>query len=412
MSGRKITRVATAVALAGVLLYAVYCVIVIATHSDLYQWDFRSYYYAARASADGGNPYDPADLSRVAGGGNVLRFVYPPVTLVAFAPFAALPYSVAAQIWLVLKLVALGLLIYLWMKHVVTVRSEIAFALLVLFGLGRTILVDLAAGNISIFEQCLLWAGLVCLLRRRTWLFCLAVLIVSCFKLFPILFVLLLLVLPNVKQRWSALAATVGAFLTILGLDYARDPARFTHFVATAVAIREHGDLGDPSLLAFIRDLADRLGAVAGMPLGGMAPMLAYGAAAAAIAIITLSHLRALRRSGSFDSAASLILLFCVGYALTLPRFKNYSFILLLPAAYVAQRDLRRRSMQWLFLLLLAIPISPAIPIALPGSFNLRIHWHYHPLLLAFVIWLFCLYQTRFPFAADQSSSRGARPMD
>src|SRR4030042_2053629 len=70
--------------------YLALSLIHIATHPARYQWDFRTYYYAATAYRVDLDPYRLRSLTQVAGSEVGFPFVYPPFALVLFSPFTAL----------------------------------------------------------------------------------------------------------------------------------------------------------------------------------------------------------------------------------------------------------------------------------------------------------------------------------
>src|SRR6266513_1524891 len=68
--------------------------------------DFRVYHYGARGVFDGSRPV----YGETSGLGWPMHYRYPPLFLLLFAPFAALPLGLAASVWVVLKV---GVLIWL-----------------------------------------------------------------------------------------------------------------------------------------------------------------------------------------------------------------------------------------------------------------------------------------------------------
>jgi len=68
--------------------------------------DFRVYHYGARGFFDGTRPmYGPSS-----GIGWPMHYRYPPLFLMLFAPFAALPLQVSAALWVILKVIVLAAL--------------------------------------------------------------------------------------------------------------------------------------------------------------------------------------------------------------------------------------------------------------------------------------------------------------
>src|SRR5207253_7922273 len=69
--------------------------------------DFRVYHYGARGVFDGTRPV----YGQTSGLGWPMHYRYPPLFLLLFAPFAFLPLSLAAAVWVVLKVLVLVWLI-------------------------------------------------------------------------------------------------------------------------------------------------------------------------------------------------------------------------------------------------------------------------------------------------------------
>ena len=89
-------------ALAGMLLLL--CCLYSLLARDTYGSDFRAYYVAAQAAHAGLDPYlNQVNVSEQYADRDWLevnsRFIYPPSSLLLFAPFARLPYRVAKVVW-------------------------------------------------------------------------------------------------------------------------------------------------------------------------------------------------------------------------------------------------------------------------------------------------------------------------
>src|SRR3954468_18414996 len=69
--------------------------------------DFRVYHYGARGVFDGTRPV----YGETSGLGWPMHYRYPPLFLLLFAPFAALPLGPAAAVWLLLKAAILATLV-------------------------------------------------------------------------------------------------------------------------------------------------------------------------------------------------------------------------------------------------------------------------------------------------------------
>lgn len=371
-----------------------YSVVVIFLDTALYQWDFQTYYHAARADALGLNPYDADLLLRQAGGQYHLRFVYPPLTLKFFALWAALPYETAYHLWLVFKLLLLAGLIVIWRRYFLPEIAPLPAVLLLFLGFSSALYVDLIAGNISLFEQFLLWLGFAFLMKRKIIGFCLLIVLASVFKLVPIAFLAVLLFIPA-PGRWRYMAIALGVYIAYLALGYAVDPVDFKRFFVAATAIEEGGRFGNPSLFSLGRDL---LRLVPAWSSTGAPVIVSHGLyLVAAIVILgaTCRRLRELRPADTDEKLRLVLFVVCVAYALAVPRFKTYSFILLLPAAaFVLNRWARRPAFGFL-LALLVLSTHPPLPVSLPYAPILTVLWWYFPLALAFLVWALLMHEVR-----------------
>ena len=83
----------------------------------------------------------------------------------------------------------------------------------------------------------------------------------------------------------------------------------------------------------------------------------------------------------------NVIMMACLTYALVMPRFKTYSFILLLPPAYYLLRRSTRLPAYGFLLAVLLLTVHPPLPVALPFRPVLSHFWLYYPLVLAFLLW-------------------------
>ncbi|MEW5702182.1 MAG: glycosyltransferase family 87 protein [Candidatus Zixiibacteriota bacterium] len=413
--GRR--RILTAAAVGLLVLFAVYLIANIALRPDRYQWDFRVYYYAARGYPVGVDPYNPQEIQKFAPSCPLLPFVYPPPILTAFRLLAELPYDVAYYVWLGLKVLALIGLIFIWRRYLFRDAAPLPMVLILLLGFSGTIYMDLMTGNISILEQFLLWSGIVLLLRGRLLAFSALVILAASFKLTPAVFLLLLVFSPS-PRRWRFLVGSVAASVGLLALSYFADPSLFMRFVDAAWRIDERGTDGNPSLLALIRDLGEQVFPASAMPWAQPGLFLLYGAAVIAILWVSIRSWRRLRTVSAGDADLATLHLFCVTYALVMPRFKTYSFIMLLPAAFYALKRNAHLAAFPFLLALFALLLHPPLPTRPPTQLLVEVLWLYHPLLLAFLLWGLLLHSVSRSHAAyltaqtvgggDVSGARGS----
>ncbi len=299
------------------------------------QWDFVTYYHAARAWNSGANPYEMDALSRAFGGTLELPYVYPPPTLWFFRAFTALDYPEAARLYLALKLLALGALLWLWLRVFVRdAPGRLLLLVLCIHAFRRPLRVDLVAGNISIFEQLLVWGGLACLLAGRRASFAVLIGVSACFKVVTLLLLPLVWVLRRTRDSLAYMALGVGLFAAVTVPSVLLQPHLVAGFRGNVAALDERG-ANNPASWAFIQDLGRAIHLPRAMEVA------VFGAFV--VSTVSLAFARARRLSPTLD-APRLVSLYLLTYGLILPRFKDYSYALLLvPATLVLMESFRTR---------------------------------------------------------------------
>jgi hypothetical protein len=297
------------------------------------QGDLRIYRAAAQAWADGRNPYEPGALVGPAGNRQELPFVYPPVSLPLLRALLAFDHRTTYFAFFILKMAAVAALVALWRRRFFP--DDLSAACLYLFcalAYAQTIKMDVRAGNISVFEQVLIWTGVLALMRGRPRLYALLVAAAALFKLTTAA-LLLLLLLDRSRRALAALGAGLAGLALVHGVSALLRPDLFAGFLRNAAALDDRGRT-NPAALALIRDGVERL-------VGGQVPghldMIVYGLWVLLIGLTTLSVARRHGLAGNLEWAS-----FFFAYALAAPRFKDYSYILLIPpSVYVVATILR-----------------------------------------------------------------------
>ena len=341
-----------------------------------YQWDTGVYWWAGRAFSAGQSPY-----GAIPGQPVYLHYIYPPLTAAFFAPFGHLSIGVVKVLWIVAKALAFWMTVRLW-RRATGVRATIVPPLFFFtFAFGSALLVDFTAGNIAVFEQCVLWYAFAALLARRPWVFVAAVVFIAQFKLTPIFFLGALLVVDE-RPRWREfLGGSVLFGLTLLA-NFAFYPARVKEFLVGLSSVNERG-WGDPATLGVMQDLVDQIRGL-GVPIPAATAYALYGAAVAAVFYFSVRWLNRHRSAGTV-SRVEVVLVTLVVYALVMPRMKDYSYVALLPAAwYVLARPVLQEAPMVVLAALIPRPL-PQLDLRLP---LLTQAYVYAPLLGALAVWL------------------------
>ena len=328
------------------------------------QWDLKVYRTAGAAFADGKDPYAPQAA---------LHFVYPPLTLPLFQLLARLPPGVAHYVWLSGKALCLWLGAWVARRHFEPFPHDWRSLAFVLVAFNGAVFTDVRAGNVSLFEQAGLWLAFALLLRAHYWAFVWLIVAIAQFKLVPILFLGMLLIVPE-RPRIApfAVGAAVGG-LSLL-IQFSAMPALFTDFLRHVRELDERGNL-NPSSYAAARDFLAMFRRYA-----KLGPEVTFASYALGV-VVTLGvsfrtwwcHRRWLRTHAQWT-----IVLACCTYALVLPRFKDYAYILLIiPSWMVLRRAVRLDSLPVL-LVLVALPLQKSW---LPWASHVRVAAQYTPWL-------------------------------
>jgi hypothetical protein len=361
-------------------LYFIGVSVYILQNADQLQWDFKTYYYAGVAYSQGMDPYPLSSLSSVAGQEIGFPFAYPPYTLPIFRIFSMwFEYDTAYAINLGLKILALALLVRLWHREFLSSEHKHWFPIVLVLGFSGAVYLDLISGNISIYEQLGIWAAFAALKHGKVLSFSILIAVVACFKITPILFLASPFLL---NKRWKEPVLVFSGWLLLQVVSYTLQPVYFGNFLQLASKLDERMP-HNPSTLAVIRDLIEGL-QQRGIMVPDWISMVLFGVIVLLVGWLTWKRVR----QTGVDWNLRLYLM-CLGYALILPRFKNYSFVLLLVPALVFLVRLIKEG-QPLGMLLVILSVSFPIPFGLsPSSSNL--FWGYYPILLTALIWYFAL---------------------
>lgn len=295
--------------------------------------DLLAYHAAGRALAEGLDPTDPLTLARF---GASTPFVYSPFSRPWALLLARFDWETLQHVWLAAKALALLGLAFVWRAWFR--REPLTFGLtllLSLVGFRLALRVDLMTGNIAVFEALFVWLALVQWRASRPLAFIGLLSLAGAFKLSP-------LALLVVLRRHAALSAA--ALVAMLAVAWAFEPTAWSTFVVNAMALDERGPQ-NPTVLSLLRDTFG-VGAVA---TAGWAVLAALIAGLTGVA---------LRRQPGPELSAGLVVL---AWSLVLPRFKDYSYVIVLPAAAQAlvATGLRRWPLTLGLTVLLSVPLHP-----------------------------------------------------
>ena len=341
----------------------------------VYQWDVGVYWWGGSAFAHGVSPYGPIPRQP-----EYLHFVYPPLVAAVFSLFSVLNVSATKVLWFALKVIAFVTTVRVWRSRIRVEQTAVPPLFFFTFAFGSALLVDFTAGNIAVFEQCLLWLAFAALLSRRWWIFTLLVVLAAQAKLTPIFFLGLLLVVDG-RPRWAPFAGGALLFAVAVGANALLLPDQTREFLASISSLRERG-WGDPSMLGVMEDLVDQLRGLR-LPLPAVTAHLLYLSAVVAVLWHTVRWWRARRAAGSHDPMIVVLVTLAV-YALVMPRMKDYSYVALLPVGWYVLAAHRHVAAPLAVLAVLVPRPVPQLKLWLPLVPQV---YTYAPLIAALVLW-------------------------
>jgi len=369
------------------LAYFVTLLLHVSAHDDQYMWDFRTHREAGKILAAGTNPYDADNLFPKAR--TRFLYTYPPVTLFFYRLFAIPDYKTAFHIFLIAKFLVLVGLLYFWRREFLKEDGNNLFFFFCLVAFNSTVFLDMIAGNINLVQQALLWVGFSFYVKARYKLFCLFTLIAASFKMTPVFFLILML-LPDEKDKYKYFFGAGAAFLAYLLIQYLVVPELFTGFIKNAlVVVGEPGGVV-PSTNKLIAGIFEVISKISGLNVPQALQSAIYISIAAAVVFFSYQACRQLKRSAPDNRAMLEVFVVCLVYALIHPRFKDYGYILLLvPSFYVIKNIHHSKIVPFLFILFV---MSNRMMLPIVSSIY-DIVWAFFPLMVAYGVWGIYLYE-------------------
>jgi len=308
-------------------------------------WDTQVFCSAARAATTGRNPYYIRDL------GLELSWNYQPYLLAVFRSLCGPPIRLEQSYPLLDAFLLFGGLAA-WKPGSKSLLA-LALSLAGFWGFGWTLI----TGNITAVEFLLVSLAIALLEKRRWELAGLALGLLASIKLFTIIYVGLLLVIPESRsRRLRVTALSVSAFLFTLGLSYWLYPGLFGSFLKQILGLipnqhnvwTEAATMSNVPLAFFLIDVL----ALSGIRFSALVSALI------GTALVVVLICGALRKINPLDLAReNYLVFFCTGLlvlTIVMPRLKPYSFLMLIPPLFYLIRS-QERSRQSLIIVVSAI---------------------------------------------------------
>jgi hypothetical protein len=292
--------------------------------------DFSAYYAAGRYWLAGGDPYSAGiwSIEKAIGGGQTSRlellpFVGPPLSLLLFAAFGVLPYSIAAITWGLIVTASAGVVVVISLRLARRrIERSDAISLLLLMLASGPVVTAISAGQAALPAAAAVAVAIFCAARRRWLLMALAVAVAATLK-------------PNDALVLAATVRAFAGFVAVAGAGFA--------FIVANLPIA-HGAAG---IISYLQTVVAQGASERGFAYQFAPSAIAYGlgmtahlanVVGIAVAIATLCIVGAAIRStraGIVDGAA----IACAAFPFVLPfEHEPDMVIALLPALFVTFR--------------------------------------------------------------------------
>jgi len=351
--------------------------------------DFQTYYYAAKTFFAHGNPYNLQEINTSQHVSLLLPFLYHPLFLLATGPLQLFSLPVAADLFFAAQFALLLYLLWLMREAFGMVTRAPLLVFLLLFGFNRALPTDFSVGNVALLEAALVWTAFACFRKGQGVRFVLLILVTGTLKILPLAFLPLVFLLPRDKRQ--GVHRAVAAFFVAWLLPFAYRPSLLGSYLRapTRIVLEETGSI-NPCSYAVITDLLRSLGN----------PAIRNYSFVLWLVVIGAFFGLALPKLMSRTKTRELIFFSILTFVLLAPRFKNYSYLIVLPIAH----DLIVAN--WV---LVFIPFLSGFDI-LPGV-NLYVG-PYSSFLAVLIFWIYLLVRTltrreSLPSAADAASTPG-----
>ncbi len=345
-------------------------------------WDFKIYYSAASEEIE--NPYDARVLqSEHHDDSKLLSYKYLPLTRYLFKVFRVFEYETALNIYIGLMILVLIAFVYLMNQQLS--RGDPLLMLVLLLAFNSCFYLAFRSGNIMPLLSLLILFALHALLKDKLLQFVILVVITACFKVFPIL----LLGLLWFKQAHSSSKLMIGGlllFLSFVGLNmiFWQDFMLFLEAVQETTS--EFGII-NPNAWSFSSELSHF---IVSHKLGLKdAEWVAYILYFSIVIPVIWKTIQLIRARMLVPLDWNVLSICLIGLAIILPRFKDYDYILLIPAAYVIIKQLNLRQV---LVLISAWFLCSGIIVDIPiVGYLLELSHSYQSWLMACILWYFSL---------------------
>ena len=345
------------------------------------QWDFRAHYYAAKAYRQGLNAYALDDVNRVNETGITIPaphfFSYNPLILRFDSLLTWIPYPYALTLINGFYFLLVAVMIFIFSWGFLGRPLQLGILLLAPFFFNLTIPTCLAAGQSAMLESLVIWCAFWAVTTGRTKTFLALIAGLSLLKMVPIVLTLTILLLPDREKNKKWLAATWAIFGILYFSPLVWAPTDFQNFLRLDKTLLGEMGMNNPSSFAFFHDCSQKLLHLELESRIFSIPTLGY---LAWVVIVVTMAWRAIRRMTWERDARYLMMLLLVGYALLAPRFKNYTYVELVPIAAWASF--------YEPLLLPFLLLGMIFPFLHIGGYFLNA---YHPLMALLALWMVLL---------------------
>lgn len=300
-------------------------------------WDLQIYAACARELRAGGDPY----VRNVVIEDESYPCMYPPLAIDLYRPVTALldkSPRLGVRVWNAVQVLFFLCQLWIWRRYFLGPGLDAARLLFALVGFGGPLFVVLHCGNGAMFELLLMWCAFAVFAAGKDLSFVLLIAAAALLKLQPAAFFVLALLRPRPAWRYFFIGGA--AFVVLFGLNEAFHPGLLLSFRDRLADTREGWRFergpNNCAVLGFLQHILET--AWKDRSLAVVWSRRLFIPWALFVAAATGAALRRIWSAAQDESAKrkATVLLACAAYALLAPRFKDYSYLLVIPSALAA----------------------------------------------------------------------------
>src|SRR5690606_4659403 len=251
-----------------------------------------------------------------------------------FKPLTLVQHNISLFIYVILNILAVVFLVRYW-SRLFGYIADPWFYLFVVIGINASLYLGFRSGNIVIVLSLIIWIAIHFLIKKNVRLFCLFLLFAACIKITPILLLPIALLFDNRSLKW--VLVTLGLFVMFCLSNLLLEPGLTKDFLQAGMNLFDEAGIINPNLYTFCQEITGFVLIKLGLEAHQIPGILIFALTVCFLMYRSVIWFVRNKSVGLLEKTSVALIL----YALIMPRFKDYDYVLILPAVYFLIRNIR-----------------------------------------------------------------------